>query len=335
MKYRGNLNILFTCVGRKVSLIQSFRQSFKQLNIEGTIVGIDSSPLSAALNVCDYKYIVPPAKHPEYIHTILSLCREYNIRLLIPLIDIDLLVLAKYRSVFTESGILPLVSCLPVVRICRDKRATAQFFSEYSIPTVQSFSLDSLESNYMRYPLFIKPASGSGSIKAFKILNRDELSFFLKYVPDPIVQEYACGQEYTIDALSDLDGHVINAVPRKRLEVRAGEISKGKTERNWRIIDATVHLLQHLGTIGPTTVQCFVDGNRLQFTEVNPRVGGGLPLTIAAGADYPAQILRMALGEPLEPCIGCFEDDFYMFRYEEAVYVPGEVVRSVPERHTI
>jgi carbamoyl-phosphate synthase large subunit len=183
--------------------------------------------------------------------------------------------------------------------------------------------------------LFIKPSNGSGSIKSFKVSNKNELIFFLQYVPSPIVQELAKGHEYTIDALSDLNGNVINAVPRRRIEVRAGEISKGVTIKDWRIIEATVNLLRHLGAIGPTTVQCFFDGDQIQFTEINPRVGGGIPLTIAAGANYPAQIIRMALGESVQPCIGEFVDDFYMFRYEEAIYLPGEDVRSVPQSRAV
>ncbi|MCI0645019.1 MAG: ATP-grasp domain-containing protein [Chloroflexi bacterium] len=252
-----------------------------------------------------------------------------------PLIDADLLILAEHQELFSEAGILTLISSLPVVQICRDKRLTAQFFTEHDIPTVRTLALDDLAPGRATYPLFIKPAVGSGSIKSFKINNAEELAFFLRYVPVPIVQEYARGQEYTVDVLMDLNGRVLNAVPRRRLEVRAGEISKGVTVKDWRIIEAVVSLLEKLGAIGPVTVQCFVSDEGIQFTEINPRVGGGLPLSIAAGADYPTQIVRMTLGESVEPCIGNFIDDFYMFRYEEAVYVPGEAVYRVPVRCSV
>lgn len=329
------INILFTCAGRKVSLIESFRRAMKQLQVDGTIIGTDVSPLSAALNVCDCGYIVPSASDQAYIPTLLSICREREVRLLMPLIDVDLLVLATHKSAFSEIGVLALVSSFDIIRTCRDKRATAHFFSRHEIPTVRTINSRDIENNLVQYPVFIKPSEGSGSAQSFEVCNADDLAFFLAYVPDPIVQEFARGQEYTIDTLSDLESNVINVVPRKRIEVRAGEISKGVTVKNWQIIEATADLLQKLDVIGPATVQGFYDGKQLRFTEINPRLGGGVPLTIAAGADYPLQIIRMALGESIEPRIGHFVDGLYMFRYEEAVYVHEEVVNGITQRRVV
>lgn len=252
---------------------------------------------------------------------------------MLPLIDVDLLVLAAHRGQFSEIGTLAMISSLPVVQICRDKASTSRFFEERGIPTVRCLSIESVCNGEAQYPVFIKPVNGSGSQHAYKIRNREELDFFVRYVPQPMLQEVAQGQEYTVDVLCDLGGRVINAVPRRRLEVRAGEISKGATCKDWRIIDATVDLATKLGGVGPLTVQCFAGeeaDSAIRFTEINPRVGGGLPLSIAAGANYPKQIIRMALGQAIEPCVGDFADEFYMFRYEEGVYVPAASLADIP-----
>lgn len=325
--------LLLTCAGRKVSLVNQFRQAFDELDLDGQIIGVDSSSHSAVLSVCDKSYIIPRCDHPAYVPTLLEVCQKHRVQLLLPLIDVDLLVLAKHRERFREVGTLAMVSSLPVVQICRDKETTSRFFEERDIPTVSNLSIEDVRNGDVPYPVFIKPANGSGSQHAYKIRDREELDFFARYVPQPMLQEFAVGQEYTVDVLCDLNGRVINAVPRRRLEVRAGEISKGVTCKDWRIIDATVDLATKLGGIGPLTVQCFAgeDGDsKIRFTEINPRVGGGLPLSIAAGANYPKQIIRMALGQPIEPCIGDFADEFYMFRYEEGVYVPGASLADIP-----
>ena len=97
-------------------------------------------------------------------------------------------------------------------------------------------------------------------------------------------------------------------------------------------------LAMKLGGVGPLTVPCFVGeqaDSAIHFTEINPRVGGGLLLSIAAGANYPKQIIRMALGQPIEPCVGDFADEFYMFRYEEGVYVPGANLADIPCLHEV
>src|SRR5262249_48616633 len=153
----------------------------------------------------------------------------HDVKLLIPLIDLDLLILSENKKIFSANDILVLVSSPTIIRICCDKYDTARFFDTYGIPTIHTLSFDSLGEQEIKFPLFIKPSNGSGSINSFKISNKNELAFFLQYVPSPIVQELAKGYEYTIDALSDLNGNVINAVPRRRIEVRAGEISKGVT----------------------------------------------------------------------------------------------------------
>jgi len=329
------INILFTCAGRKVSLVQAFRKALAKAGIAGDIIGVDVSPYSAVLNICDHRYLVPRADVDDYIPTLLQICHDHQVRLVMPLIDVDLLVLAEHKQQFAEHDILVMVSDPHVVRTCRNKWSTYRFFVDNGIPTVRTFSLEQLSGTDLRYPLFIKPISGSGSANAFKVNNAEELAFFARYVPNPIIQEFAAGDEYTLDALVDLSGNVINVVPRQRLEVRAGEISKGVTRKNWAIIEEAVRLLEKLGAIGPVCIQCFWDGQEVKFTEVNPRVGGGIPLSIAAGADYPYQIIKMALGEPVAPCIGKFQDGLYMFRYEEAVFVPERQVFDVRKSNSV
>ncbi len=227
-----------------------------------------------------------------------------------------------------------MVSDPQVVRTCRNKWNTYRFFNDNGIPTVETFTIDQLDGKELKYPLFLKPISGSGSINTYRVNNAEELAFFVRNVPSPIIQEFAQGKEYTLDALVDLAGNIINIVPRQRIEVRAGEISKGVTSKNWVIIKEAVRLLENLGAVGPVTIQCFWDGQAVKFTEINPRLGGGIPLSIAAGADYPYQIIKFALGEYVAPCIGEFQDGLYMFRYEEAVFTIekqiSEIYRSNP-----
>ena len=51
-------------------------------------------------------------------------------------------------------------------------------------------------------------------------------------------------------------------------------------------------------------IQCrMVDGPPKVF-EINPRFSGGIPLTIAAGADFPAMLVDLALGRRVAPAIG-------------------------------
>ena len=53
----------------------------------------------------------------------------------------------------------------------------------------------------------------------------------------------------------------------------------------------------------------------------NSRFSGGIPLTIQAGADFPAMLLRLALGRKVEPAIGAFKDDLWMTSFEQSFFV--------------
>jgi carbamoyl-phosphate synthase large subunit len=121
--------------------------------------------------------------------------------------------------------------------------------------------------------------------------------------------------------LADLDGRVINVVPRERIEVRAGEINKGRTVKEGKLIEYGKNIVERLGGIGPIAIQCFVKGNAVKFIEINPRFGGGYPLSFAAGANYPELLIRMVLGEKVAPRLGEFEENLIMLRWEDAVFI--------------
>jgi acyl-[acyl-carrier-protein]-phospholipid O-acyltransferase/long-chain-fatty-acid--[acyl-carrier-protein] ligase len=78
---------------------------------------------------------------------------------------------------------------------------------------------------------------------------------------------------------------------------------------------------------GPVNIQCrMVDGSPRVF-EINPRFSGGIPLTIAAGADFPAMLVDLALGRPVAPRIGAFRSDLWMSSFEASLFLePAQLV---------
>jgi carbamoyl-phosphate synthase large subunit len=59
-------------------------------------------------------------------------------------------------------------------------------------------------------------------------------------------------------------------------------------------------LLNILGLVGPANIQGFhTASGEFAFTEVNPRFSGGLPLSLAAGADFVGEYLRGLEGLPV------------------------------------
>lgn len=96
------MNVLFTCVGRRVSLVRSFRRAAGQLKVKLSVFGTDTTELSSALQLCDKKFLVKPIAHPDYIRQLLSIVKTNRVKLLVPTIDTDLLLLARNKPRFAR-----------------------------------------------------------------------------------------------------------------------------------------------------------------------------------------------------------------------------------------
>lgn len=321
------VNVLITSVSRKVWLVNAFKKALKQARVKGKVISVDMNPLSAGLYVSDKHYIVPSSSDPNFIAIVERICKRENIHLLVPTRNEELLLFARNKKRFEARGTKVLVSNPKIIATCIDKYKFYKFLTKHDIPTPQTSLPDQVDSSSLKYPLFVKSRYGSGGKYAFKVKNKEELEFFVNYVPDPIVQEFVNGKEYTIDLLSDFESNVLTVVPRERIEVVSGESYKGKTVKNFKLIKLAKNLAEKLGTIGHITIQCKVDKGTTKFIEVNPRFGGGAALGIAAGANTPLLLIKLILGRKVKPAIGKFRENLTMLRYTEDIFLTKTLKR--------
>ena len=293
------MNILFTGVGRRIELLQAFRNAALVLNKDLKIYGADMAGTAPALAYCDYTRRVVAMKDPGYIDNLLSICTDDHIDLLIPTIDTDLLVLSENKEKFEAIGTRVIISDPDKIRICRDKNLTSQFFVDCGLHA--PMPVNDWKLYDAGYPAFIKPKDGSSSINAFKIENEEELEVYAGQIEDYIVQPFVSGHEYTIDIFCDWDGEPISIVPRERLQVRAGEVLKTQICMDATMIEESKKLCSAFKPCGPMTVQLIRDDDGVDwFIEINPRFGGGAPLSMKAGARSAEAILKLMDGEAIE-----------------------------------
>ena len=293
------MRILFTGVGRRIELLQSFRNAALVLNKELRIYGADMAGTAPALAYCDFTRKVVAMKDPRYIDNLLSICADDHIDLLIPTIDTDLLVLSENQKKFEAIGTKVMISAPDKIRICRDKNNTSQFFVDCGLHA--PMPVNDWKEYKSGYPAFIKPKDGSSSINAFKVENQEELEVYAGQVEDYIVQPFVSGHEYTIDIFCDWEGEPISIVPRERLQVRAGEVLKTQICMDKTMIEESKALCKAFKPCGPMTVQLIRDeaGNDW-YIEINPRFGGGAPLSMKAGARSAEAILKLLDGEEIK-----------------------------------
>jgi len=321
---RMKIAVLFTCIGRRVSLLKSFRRAARQLKIDACFAGTDITPLSPALQLCDKKFIVRPITHPGYINDLLNIVKTENIKLIIPTIDTDLAVLARNKPRFSRLGCSVLVSDSAVIEICQDKRKTYRFLVANGFEAPETISVrTALARKRINWPVVLKPWDGAAGKDVTRVNNRSELAVFSKRIANCIVQELVTGTEYTCDVFVDSGMVVRCVVPRKRIEVRAGEVSKGQVVKNKRIMDSAAEVIRRLRAgPGVITLQCFLQaGKKIIFTEINPRFGGGVPLAIKAGANFPKWILQELLGQQPRIKFDGFTDGLTMLRYDAEVWL--------------
>lgn len=287
---------------------------------------------------------MPDIEDAGYIAALIDAIRTHKIDALLPTIDNDLVVLSENRERIAAEGCRPLISDRSVIDICRDKMETFRFLTRngFDTPMTQT-ATEFLSSHDPTYPCFIKPRFGFAGLWAQKAEDRFDVDYYMRRIDEPIVQELVTGQEYTLDAYVGLSGSVKCVVPRARWQVRAGEVIKGVTVRDLDLMNATKRLIELLGptVCGVVTTQCiFTADRRIRFLEMNPRFGGGAPLSIAAGADFPAWLMQELLGEQPRIDFDGFAHGMAMLRYDWSLFVQlpedlrkhvGRPIRPWPE----
>ena len=219
-KTQKSVNILFTCIGRRVSLLETFRKAARSLRVKARFLGTDTTKLSPALQLCDQRFLVKPINDAGYIKQLLSIVESNRVRILVPTIDTELKVLARNKKKFEDLGCRVLVSSEEVIDICQDKRQTYRFLIKHGFETPITMSAGSaLSKSNLTWPCLLKPWDGSAGKDIFIIKSRQELAFYARKIKNAICQEYIEGEEYTCDVYVDFEKKARCAVPRKRIMV--------------------------------------------------------------------------------------------------------------------
>lgn len=320
------IRVLFTCIGRRVELVRAFELAGEELGLHLEVHGADATRLSPAMQLIEHPHVVPSIASGKYITALADIVRNHKIDLLIPLLDLELAAIADARPLFAELGCNAMISSPKVIEICQDKLATYHTLRDAGIDTPQTWPwVVMTEARRLTFPYYMKPRRGSAAKGNHIIHDADELRVLGRRVDDAIVQEFVKGEEYTLDVYTGFDGVSRCVVPRKRLEVRTGEVSKGIVEKH----PAVMAMGERVATVlrecrGVVTVQCMVTAEgRIRVIEMNARFGGGAPLGIHAGANFPKWILQEHLGRKPRINPTGFRDGVAMLRYDQSVFVNG------------
>lgn len=315
-------NILITSAGKRVALVKAFRETLSQFYPNAKIYITDMNPrMAPAAYVSDACFSVPRASDSAYLDILYNICIQHHIGMIVPTIDTELLILSAYKARFENAGIAVIVSDMSFISICRDKRNTSTFFEDHSIRVPHP-----VDKNIPSFPLFAKPYDGSLSKDLYYIRNQTELTPEILNNPKLIFMEYidkSVYKEYTVDIYYGKDHRIKQIVPRERIEIRAGEINKGRTCKGYLVdyIKSRIDFID--GCIGCICLQLFYNQQTGDVVgiEINPRFGGGYPLSYTAGANYPELLIREYFNQEQIKYSDDWKANMIMLRYDEAIFI--------------
>jgi len=342
------MNVMFTCAGRRNYLLKFFKEI---LGNKGLIIAGDLDDHASALQEADKAFKLPEIYDDNYFSTLLEICKKNDVKLIIPLNDLELPLLAKIQGKFKESGIIPVISSSEVIDICFDKVKTRDFLEKIKIKVPKTYlSLEKakqdLKDDIIKFPVVIKPRWGSGSLNMFYPKNMEQLELAYKLISSEIknsilakanydskespiiIQEKIEGIEYGIDIVNDLKGNYSTTFTKKKLSMRCGETDKAVTIKDERleILGETIGKnLKHVGNLDCDIIE--KDG-RLYVIDMNPRFGGHYPFAHIAGANIPLALIKWANNEIPDSSWKNMKPNITSAKYDNVIRITKSVYRG-------
>jgi carbamoyl-phosphate synthase large subunit len=294
------------------------------------VVAADADPAAAGSRLAQVGVVVPRGDHPRFGDAVLGISATYGVDALIGTVAEELPALTAVASRLAAAGVATWLPDVVAVDLCCDKAAFARRLRERGVPHPAT-AARAADVTDVPGPWVVKPRTGRGSRGVRLLDGAAEVYAALTADRQLIAQTRLPGREFTADALVDRAGRLLTVVPRWRDETKAGISVKGTTFDSAAVTDVAAAALEAVGLTGPANVQGFVaDDGTATVVEINPRFSGGLPLTLAAGADLVGTYLAGVRDPGAELPVLWFTPGVQMSRYFAETYT-GPDGRPVPD----
>lgn len=255
---------------------------------------------------------------PTLIAHLETVTKENHISILLPFVDPAIEIASQIKTL-CPNIFIP-VSPVEICRTMFDKQHAQIWFEQHQLPVPESFT----DLSHADYPLILKPRFGSASKGIEIIYDAEDAIRFEKRgwgLSNYLIQKYIARRiEYTVDCYVMQDGSPWSIVPRIRKETAGGEATVTETVAEPEMVQLSKKILQTGNFRGPVTIQFIRDceTGRLYIMEINPRYGGGVIASFAAGANSLKPLIDESLHRKPQPC-GEWQAGVTMSRYFKEV----------------
>ena len=314
------MNILITSAGSRNKIVQYFKREIKE---NGKVIATDMSNLAPAIYDADKFYLVPRIDHKDYIETLLDICKKEKIDCIFALIDPELSLIAKNKNKFLEIGATPLISNYNAVELAFNKYEMYKYWTKKNVKTPKTYIdkkefYNDLDNSKIKFPVFVKPVTGSASINISKVNSQEEIELLFSLYDDLIIQEYMDGQEIGADVYIDpISKKVVSIFTKEKIKMRAGETDKSRSFKDEKLFNLITTTVEEIGYEYMIDMDIFKINNEYYISEINPRFGGGYPHAYESGVNFPELIINSINGIENKNEIGHYEENIYMMKYNE------------------
>ncbi|MCI5839026.1 MAG: ATP-grasp domain-containing protein [Peptoniphilaceae bacterium] len=313
------MNILILSAGTRNKIIQYFK---KELAGRGKVIATDMSKLAPAIYEADKYYIVPKISDPNYIDVILDICKKENISGLLSLIDPELSLLALNNKKFKDIGVKIIGSSYEACEKSLDKFEMFKWLDKHGYNCAKTYInkedfYKDLNSQKIKFPVFVKPVKGSASISISKVNNKETVDLLFLNNKDLIIQEFLDGQEIGADVYIDMiSKKVVSIFTKKKIKMRSGETDKSVSFKDEKLFSLIKKFVKEFGYTCQIDIDIFDVNGKYYISEVNPRFGGGYPHAYECGVNNMKLIYNNLIGIENKENID-YEDGIYMMKYNE------------------
>ena len=331
----NRMNVLVTCGGRWAGVVSQLRTAMRQVEAlqDGQLFVASYDAFTPAGYFANGHLMVPPIRDAAYIDRLIDVCHTHAIRVLVPLVDVDLERLAPAVDRFREAGTTVICPPTDLMELGLDKLRFARFAEANGLNHPKT-CLPS-EISELTLPIFYKKRRGHGSIGCGTCASAEAAQAEAARVPDLIFQEcIKDATEVTVDAYISRTGRCTVCVPRVRDTIVGGESYITHTIRDPGISGLalrTISALAREGLRGPLNVQMF-HTQPAMLLEVNTRLGSASVLgNVATRGRLLASVLSEAVGGTSEGDPEDYLVDLQLSRYLGDIFHQGaEVVAAIP-----
>ena len=264
-------------------------KSIRSLKKPYKIIGSTIYKFSVAPAFTDVCIEAPFCGSEGYINWIIKVIKDYNIDLVIPSFEEDVIFFTDNRKKIELTGVKVVLNNFELVHLCNDKWEFYNVLKSNNCPHVIPSSLSSdlhkLESEF-GLPLLLKPRQGNASKGIVKVYEQETFDLHKKEIGKKLMVQPLIGrddEEFTTNAFCDGNGGYYAIITFKRKLSKGGYSKEVEVFKSEQIEEAVLDICKILKPVGPTNFQFRIHKGVFKLLEINPRFSSSTSMRTAFG----------------------------------------------------